>query len=544
MTTVFMPPPEKRNEKMRRLLVLLLIGAFFCPAVLAATRTWKSSSGRFSTEAELLGFKDGKVKLKKADGKVVEVPLQSLSAADRRYVEKEYPEAAPGRAKHKGGAEKKKDTEKAAPQDDETEAEPEVEVDAGKEAAQDVALKVLRLEPPKRKSRGKSVALADYVLRLTQPQQFTQQDKGKGSAAEFKRLVKKEPKYVIPIPLRRVARLAGRSFCFALDAVAPNAAGYDRLYFDANGNGDLTDDPKVSATDVAKLGDNISQSQFPRVNVKLDADGKSIEYAFLLSVVCRNTGINFHTAVSLYSATAREGHITRGKRRLRVLLVDRNSNGRFDDAVSIQPNGSLAEGDLLLVNPNPRKAADGLGTDRNLVGKVLCVGKSFYRMTVAPDGGKLQLAPMQLELGGVVCPNQAYRAVLSSDDYGVVVIGGGKDQKIALAEGTWKVVNYTLDATPPGSSRRTVVEASYGNSPPAVIVKKGETAVLPFGGAFRAVVTASRTHNKVSLGLKIVGPAGEQCRNIQLNGSRPPKPRFVIKDQNDKIVHQGEFEYG
>ena len=109
-----------------------------------------------------------------------------------------------------------------------------------------MALKLLRLDPPKRKSRGKSVALADYVLRLTEPQQFVQQDKWSGAAqAEFQRLVKKEPKYVVPIPFRGVAKLGGRSFCFALDAVAPKAAGYDRLYFDANGNGDLTDDPKV-----------------------------------------------------------------------------------------------------------------------------------------------------------------------------------------------------------------------------------------------------------------------------------------------------------
>ena len=91
-----MPSPEKRNEKMKRLLMLFLIVAFFCPVAPAESRTWKSSSGRFSTEAELLGFKDGKVKLKKADGKVIEVPLLSLCAADQQYVKKQYPEAARG----------------------------------------------------------------------------------------------------------------------------------------------------------------------------------------------------------------------------------------------------------------------------------------------------------------------------------------------------------------------------------------------------------------------------------------------------------------
>ena len=528
---------------MKRLLVLLLIVVFFVPVALATSRTWKSSNGRFSTEAELLGFKDGKVQLKKADGKVIAVPLHSLSAADQRYIKKRYPAAsAPG------GVEKKKKAKAAPPEDDEEEAEPVDESGTTEDVVQDIAMTLLRLDPPKRKSRSKSLSLAAYVLRLTKPQRFVQKDKGGGSKeAEFHRLVKKEPKYVAPIPFRGVVKLGGRSFGFALDAVAPKSNGYDRLYFDANGNGDLTDDPTASASDVAKLGSNMSQSQFPRVSVNLDAGGGPAEYAFLLSALCRQSNGSFYATVSLYSAVARAGYLTQGKKRTRVLLVDSNSNGRFDDVISVRPNGNLAEGDMLLINPNPKKklAANGEGTDWNMVGKVICIGKRFHRMIVTPDGGKLQLTPMQLSLGNVICSSHTYRSVLSSDDYGVVVIFGAKDQKCALMEGTWKVINYTLDATIGNGSRRTAVEATFGNSPPLVTVKKGETAILPFGGPFRAVVTASKTKkSKVSLHLRIVGPSGEQCRSIRINGRRPPKPHFIIKDKNDKIVHQGDFEYG
>ncbi len=521
---------------MKRLLVLLLIVAFFVPVAMAASRTWKSSNGRFSVEAELVGFKDGKVQLKKANGKVIKVPLKSLSAADQRYVKKQYPKtAAPG------GVDKKKKAKATPPEDGEEEAEPVDE--------QDIELKLLRLNPPKRKSRSKSLTLAAYVLRLTKPQQFTQKNKGGGTnTAEFQRLVKKEPKYIAPIPFRGVVKLGGRQFCFALDAVAPKATGYDRLYFDANGNGDLTDDPETKATDVTKLGANMSQSQFPHVSVTLDADGEPVEYAFLLGALCRQSGANFYATVSLYSAVARVGQLKQGKKRTKVLLVDSNSNGHFDDLVSVRPNGYLVEGDLLLINPDPKKnlAANDVGTDRNMVGKVICIGKSFHRMTVSPDGSKLQLAPMQLSLGNVICcSSHAYRAVLSNDEYGAIVIVGAKDQKRALIEGTWKVACYTLNANKAGGSRRTVVEATFGNSPPLVTVKKGETAKLPFGGAFRAVVTAAGTKKtKVSLRLRIVGPAGERCKNILINGRQPPKPHFVIKDKDDKIIHQDDFEFG
>ena len=54
----------------------------------APSRTWTDATGKFRTEAEYLGLDDGKVKLKKANGKVITVPLEKLSEADQEYVRK------------------------------------------------------------------------------------------------------------------------------------------------------------------------------------------------------------------------------------------------------------------------------------------------------------------------------------------------------------------------------------------------------------------------------------------------------------------------
>ena len=223
-------------------------------------------------------------------------------------------------------------------------------------------MKLLRLDPPKRKSRSKPGTLADYILRLTQPQQFIQRGKGgaptrPSSAGSSRRSRSTSPRS----PFRGVVNLGGRQFAFALDATGPKAAGYDKLYFDLNGNGDLTDDRPERAIEVTQPGPKMSQSQFPPVTVTLDTGGEPMEYAFLLSVLCNEAGDNSYATVSLYSAVAREGYMIQGKRRLKVLLVDRNSNGRFDDVVSLQPGGNVTEGDLLLINPNPKKALAGDG---------------------------------------------------------------------------------------------------------------------------------------------------------------------------------------
>ena len=49
-------------------------------------RTWNDATGAFSLEAKFVGVKDGKVMLKKANGKTVAVPLDRLSKEDQVFV--------------------------------------------------------------------------------------------------------------------------------------------------------------------------------------------------------------------------------------------------------------------------------------------------------------------------------------------------------------------------------------------------------------------------------------------------------------------------
>ena len=62
----------------------MIVGAFISTSVLA--KKWTDITGRHSVEAEFVEEKDGKVFVKKGDGKVVGVPLEKLSEEDRQYV--------------------------------------------------------------------------------------------------------------------------------------------------------------------------------------------------------------------------------------------------------------------------------------------------------------------------------------------------------------------------------------------------------------------------------------------------------------------------
>lgn len=77
-------------------LVLLLTSVSACDA---QVRRWTDVTGKYSVEAELVDFKDGRVHLRKADGQVVAVPLEKLSAADQEHVRQAARQPAAGQEK-------------------------------------------------------------------------------------------------------------------------------------------------------------------------------------------------------------------------------------------------------------------------------------------------------------------------------------------------------------------------------------------------------------------------------------------------------------
>jgi hypothetical protein len=52
-------------------------------------RTWSDRTGKFDIKAKFLRASGRNVSLERYDGKVIEVPLEKLSDADRQFVERQ-----------------------------------------------------------------------------------------------------------------------------------------------------------------------------------------------------------------------------------------------------------------------------------------------------------------------------------------------------------------------------------------------------------------------------------------------------------------------
>jgi hypothetical protein len=402
-------------------------------------------------------------------------------------------------------------------------------------------------------NRSKPDARTRYILGVTGPQYFLAQSNQAANPYEerFKGLVKKEPTYEFKEPFRAVAIVDGEQFAFVLDATGRTPKGYDRLYVDLNRNGDLTDDKPFNTKDIegTPTADRVAaQSTFDRVPVSLERDGVTVEHVFGLFVDYTWTPQAWRTIVQMRSLVYREGEIVQNGRKIPLLLIDRNSNGRFDDGASSRRDAAysqISDGDLLLVNPKlhgSQSAADASNPAWHFVNKTICLEDHFYQMDVSPFGDRMKLEPSKSAVGYVNNASSVYRAVLFSDEHGVLGITGTTDRKVSLPAGKWEIASYTVGVS---DNAGTVVAASFQDKPTAFEVQQDSTTELSFGPPFRAIVTASRAADgKVGLSLSLVGRAGERCGSLLVGGKRPPAPKFEVRSQAGDVVYSGQFEYG
>ena len=118
-------------------------------------------------------------------------------------------------------------------------------------------------------------------------------------------------------------------------------AVYDRLYFDFNHNGDLTDDKVIEAKVQFRIpmvpGSRTRSSSFRGSTSSWSSTARPSDAAFFLTgYVQQLVGLQLRADLrSTRPPTAKATITLEGKKR-HVVLIDFNSNGRFDDEIKIR----------------------------------------------------------------------------------------------------------------------------------------------------------------------------------------------------------------
>jgi hypothetical protein len=349
---------------------------------------------------------------------------------------------------------------------------------------------------------------------------------------------------------------------------------FTRIFFDCNGNGDMTDDKPIDGTvqdgGGAPPGDGYFNVEYPQIDVTITADGAQLPYSVKLYLYGQmQSGGVTEVHISFMVACAYRGEFTVGGSRYSFWLCDRDGNGRFTDHAKIPDRkdapahaSMYPEGDLIyLTDGRKLNYNDGLS-----LGDLLLVGGALFEARIEPSKGKMTLTEIRNGLSPLKLPIKPERlSLFTVDGNHCLMAYKPAGDVIMLPAGKYRLMEYHLfrkDAQ--GDLWR--LYAMGTKETPATAVAPNSGAVLPFGEPYVPVVDLPRGDyppgaggERTYLTFNVTGAGGEvltgltrlegTATRIPLSKTRgrenyPKEPAYTIVKPDGEIVAKGSFEYG
>lgn len=404
--------------------------------------------------------------------------------------------------------------------------------------------------------RTVSETVREFVPRGYMSPDFT----GDAPAGEWK-----WPEWKSKAPLFAMLKLGDRERVLVLDVSDAKSKMFDRLYFDANGNRDLSDDPVIAGKIQRNSGGSISV-QFPPVDATVEVAGRTHPYRFQPSIYAyaRESAkdskafpglmIRFMLQIQCYY----EGSFEAAGKKRAVILADANGNGAFDDALSMVTNnsGRYVPGDAVYLAEKKPGYYDGssFGNHWHLDGQL-------YAAALDASREKLTLTPAEGPLYPVTLSGEAERLMLVDGQGGKSVTCFAPGREISLPGGVYQFVDYRLLRKETNGAVWQLQAASRTGSVP-VEVGADRKAEIIFGEPFRPAVAIPEWSRAVRSGRHSVymtfvihGAGNEVVTDVSVlsgksalalgrRGSRPKEATYTISTPDGELVQRGTFEYG
>jgi hypothetical protein len=268
----------------------------------------------------------------------------------------------------------------------------------------------------------------------------------------------KQPLYgSVRLPRQDHLDRSGPQYCFALDESKGTGTGYDVLYFDANCNRDLTDDPPLvsrppwptnSMLDGDRFDEIKEQAIFPFLKIRLEGSPSAVPALELMPrLAIRESG---YKSLSLVTTKVHVGDIEiAGHKYTAHLGHARFVSGWFD-----RPDTTLT-----LVPKDPAGRLPSFYAQPSLACMHL-IGDRYWQFSATPAGDRLTVKPcpkplgtIEIGPGGRRLQGLTFRGALRSRD-GLVVL----DQW--LPKGGWEPARSRQ--IPEGDYQPYVVTIQYG----------------------------------------------------------------------------------
>lgn len=345
----------------------------------------------------------------------------------------------------------------------------------------------------------------------------------------------------------------GKTFTFVVDESKGTGTGYDTLYLDANADGSLEVDAKVTGkprtyTRDGKEVEDWRYIDFPPVELQLAYGDKT--YPFHVRPWCNTYS---QTSMRISSRGYCKGELTLDGTAYPIALVDDTCNGRFNDPVIAEGGGTkgniYARGDALVIDVNKDGKFEKdytLTPELYPLGKLLVFGGVCYDMEVSPCGRHVALKPTETACGAVTLSQTDCEVVLYGKSGALKLDGNMPRTKVPVGEYRFAGCRFERTSAS-GKTKWTLVGSGDWAQPVVNVTEKGKTCIS-FGPPIVMTVEVSKQDtSQFRFDLAMKGQGGETyvAGNLARNGKEIKNaPAFQVLNPEGKVVARGTFEYG
>ena len=384
----------------------------------------------------------------------------------------------------------------------------------------------------------------------------------------------KLPEFISPMPLFSFVQLGDARLLAALDRQSPSDPHYNRLFFDRNQNGDLTDDEPLAGKPETYGRENYFSCSFPPVDLEIPVRGQPMPYCLCLRIhgtmpspeaaASNDPDRLRNLTFSLLSHCSYLGEFALAGTAYHLALADSTGNGLFGDSLRLSDgrywDGRLnATGDSLFLTTADRfEYADGL-----LLGDFLALGKQLFHVRLDLPARRLTLEPVPDSTGTLELPAPMRSLTLVSvpDEKGLMIVRS--DTRVPVPAGDWRLVAYQLLKKDAWGDEWSL-QARGNADAPAVGVPPNGTALLAAGEPLHATIEIpeyylerAAAQGSLRMSLRLAGNLSESISDLRRisgtntqhkmaprDANRPEAAAYRIIRPDGERVTSGSFEYG
>jgi hypothetical protein len=325
------------------------------------------------------------------------------------------------------------------------------------------------------------------------------------------------------------------AYTLVLDASTGGDRGHDILYLDADRDGRITAEEKLT-------GLNRDQGYvFGPVKIMVDCGNEKCPQWFLfqLSEYEYAEGTQVQRNLQAVNAGYYQGTVTFGDKKCLVAFVDADADGLYNNYLKTDH-----QSDRLLFDSNNDGKLDGNWQSEETapLGRHLQVGDRYWRIDLAADGATVAVEPLDQPLGTLRTDIADFTLLLRGEE-GVLRVRG-TDGTARLPAGKYRLHQCNYKVMQDGKAWK--FRARAGAKMPEIVVPPDGDAKIAFGAPLTPKIHAAPQGDNVTLSLELRGAGGEIYDDVQIgdNYQRPPVPKAKLLDANGKELALVDFHYG